>query len=54
LCLGFWVYLLLNVLMPVELLTTNFWVGNITLNAMLSTSMMHLIRLGWEVRFNNG
>lgn len=54
LCLGFWVYLLLNVLMPVELFTTNFWVGNITLNAMLSTSMMHLIRLGWEVRFNNG
>lgn len=53
LCLGFWVYLVLNICFSVVIVETNFLPVDLILNAMLSTFVMHLIRLGWDVRFGN-
>lgn len=50
LCLGFWVYLGLGIFMPVPF---GIWpaVVEVVIIAAIAAFAMHLMRLGWQVKF---
>lgn len=50
LCLGFWVYLGLSFCFKTSLPELPFIISNIIL-AIIASFMVHLIRLGWSVKF---